>query len=228
MIAPNVRHFAFRTQEEFNFIPGQFVTMHFEVDGKMLRRSYSIASIQGQSQLLEFAAGYVENGPASKLLFALQPGETININGPFGRLVLKDEQPKRYFLVATSTGVTPYRAMLPLIKDRLSKENVEFHVLQGVQHRQDVLYADEFIAFAKENPNFHFRAHLSRESDKNLHSHEYAGYVQKSLEALEPCKDSDIVYLCGNPSMVDESFALLTDRGFDIKSIRREKYISSK
>jgi NAD(P)H-flavin reductase len=40
--------------------------------------------------------------------------------------------------------------------------------------------------------------------------------------------DEDIVYLCGNPGMIDESFAYLKDKGFALQRIIREKYISSK
>ena len=39
--------------------------------------------------------------------------------------------------------------------------------------------------------------------------------------------ETDVVYICGNPNMIDQSFEMLTNAGFDIKSVRREKYISS-
>jgi NAD(P)H-flavin reductase len=43
--------------------------------------------------------------------------------------------------------------------------------------------------------------------------------------ALNP--EGDKVYLCGNPAMIDEAFAYLTQNGFTTPHIVREKYISN-
>jgi NAD(P)H-flavin reductase len=50
--------------------------------------------------------------------------------------------------------------------------------------------------------------------------------VQTLLTKLNPDPQGDIVYLCGNPSMVDACHELLTQHEFELKNIRREKYIS--
>lgn len=228
MITDKVKHFAFSCDDaSINaFTPGQFITMHFEVDGKMLKRSYSLANRENNQGLVEFAASYVKNGPASERLFHLNPNDCIQINGPFGRLVLKDEPVKRYILVATSTGVTPYRAMLNQLKEKLSADSeLTVTILQGVQYRRDLLYGDEFLNFANNNERASFYACYSQE-DSPLEYFEYKGYCQSKLEALEPNPTDDLVYLCGNPGMIDESFAMLKERNFEIKNIRREKYIS--
>ena len=229
MASPKVKHFIFKSEQTpiFDYLPGQFITIHFERDDKIIRRSYSIANVPLQNNRIEFAAGYVEGGPGTELLFNLNLGDTVNINGPFGRLTLKDEMPKRYILVATSTGATPYRAMIAELKKRL-QTNPELHVviLQGVQKREDILYQDEFLALAEFCPRVTFRAHLSRESEKDMKTHEYTGYVQSSFPELALNPEQDIVYLCGNPGMIDDSFAYLKDNGFAMQQIIREKYIS--
>lgn len=229
MLTPSVKHFVFSANQEFNHIPGQFITIHFEVDNKILRRSYSIANIPQNNSLIEFSAGYVKDGPGTKLLFNLKPGDSINVNGPFGRLVLKDEDPKRYIFVATSTGVTPFRSMLAEIKQKLiNNPSLEIVILQGVQKREDLLFGDEFLNFSKEHPQVEFRAHYSRENDTTLLEYERLGYVQKSFDDLALNPETDLVYLCGNPQMIDEAFNHLKDKNFEIKQVVREKYISGK
>lgn len=231
MISPYVKHFIFHNPQTpaFDYIPGQFITIHFEHEGKTLRRSYSIANVPSQNNLIEFAAGYVSNGPGTELLFNLKPGDSININGPFGRLILKDEIPKRYVLVATSTGITPYRAMISELKNKLAS-NPDLHVviLQGVQKSTDVLYSDEFLAFAATESRVSFHACLSREGKQNLKTHEYAGHVQCAFPELHLNPQEDMIYLCGNPSMIDDTFNYLKEAGFTTQQIIREKYISSK
>lgn len=229
MISPKVKHFIFKCElsPPFHYQPGQFITIHFERDGKSLKRSYSIANEPKKDNRIEFAAGYFEGGPGTELLFNLKPGEIININGPFGRLIMKDEDPGRYILVATSTGTTPYRAMLDKLGQRIDQNpDLQVVILQGVQKREEILYGDEFKAFAQKYPQVSFRPHLSREQAKDLHDNEFPGYVQHSFPELSLNPEKDIVYLCGNPGMIDEAFNYLKDQGFAMQQIIREKYIS--
>src|SRR5690349_4901090 len=85
MITPGVRHLSFVRQDgqPFPYIPGQFITLHFEAGGQLLRRSYSIASIAGVDDTIDFAASYVPGGAGTQLLFDLEPGQTIQATGPF-------------------------------------------------------------------------------------------------------------------------------------------------
>ena len=124
MISPRVKHFVISNtdSEIFDYLPGQFITILFEHQGKTLRRSYSIATPPQSSNHLEFAASYVESGPGSEYLFHLKPGDKIQVSGPYGRLVLKEPAPRRYILLATSTGVTPYRAMIPALEQHLASD----------------------------------------------------------------------------------------------------------
>ncbi|WP_133139733.1 ferredoxin--NADP reductase [Legionella genomosp. 1] len=230
MLSSKVKHFIFELQENppFTYLPGQFISIHFDRDGKQLKRSYSIANVPLCDNRIEFAAGFVENGPGTAFLFNLQPGDVIQISGPFGRLTLKDEPPKRYLLVATSTGVTPYRAMLPELKRRMEMNpDLKLVILFGGQTRSDVLYENEFLELAKAFPQqVIFRAQLSREPSGSLIEHQCSGYVQHAFTELSLNPEEDIVYLCGNPGMIDESFELLKSKGFATQQVIREKYIS--
>jgi ferredoxin-NADP reductase len=231
-LSPSVKHFTFYREdsESFSFIPGQFITLHIPTPEKILRRSYSIAnSMHEPSVRIEFAASYVPEGAASDLLFTMQPGDKVIATGPFGRLILREERPNRYIFVATGTGVTPYRTMLSELAQRF-KQHPCFKVvlLFGVREPQDLLYRGEFTAFAQENPWFEFRAYYSRIQPETRLAYEYEGYVLNAFSEIEPNPKQDIVYLCGNPNMVDEVFSLLiSNYNFPSEIIRREKYISS-
>lgn len=229
MVSPKVKHFVFDCSlaPAFNYLPGQFITVHFEHNGKNLKRSYSIANTPKQDNCIEFAAGFVAEGPGTQLLFNLKPGDTININGPFGRLTLKEEQPSRYILVATSTGITPYRAMINELSQQVTQNpTLQVVILQGVQHREDLLYLNEFKALAQQFPQVTFRPYLSRVKADELHEHEYTGYVQHAFPELNLNPEQDIVYLCGNPGMIDDAFNYLKEQGFAMQRVIREKYLS--
>lgn len=228
-IAPDVRHLAFKPVDAqiLSFIPGQFITIHFEHQGKSLNRSYSLATMQDQSEWIEIAVSFVKEGPASQLLFGIQPGDVLEATGPFGRLVLQPEIPKRYLLIATGTGVTPYRAMLPeLAKRHIENPSLQIMLALGVRSREHLLYGDAFVQFAAQYPRFQFFACYSRLFPENPLFYEHPGRVHQLFETLAPDPTRDIVYLCGNPTMIDDVFTLLRQKGFTVSQVRREKYIS--
>ena len=230
MISPRVKHFVITNTDSqiCDYKPVQFITIHFEHQGNMLRRRYSIANAPQANNRLEFAASYVESGPGSEYLFHLKAGDKLQISGPFGRLVLKESPPRRYIFLATSTGVTPYRSMIPTLQQQLIADpDLSIVIFQGVPKQTDILYAEDFLNLADQSPRVLFRAYLSRETLEQAPPHIHHGHVQKGFADLNLNTEQDYIYLCGNPAMIDEAFNLLKDQGFSTQQIVREKYISS-
>ncbi len=224
-LGPAIRHLEFERTDgkTLDFIAGQFITLLLKNEaGEIKRRSYSISNPPGESTL-SIAISYVKSGIASELLFNMQKGDTVRGMGPAGRLILPEEKVKRYLLIGTGTGIAPYRAMLP----QLAKyKDIQVEIILGVQYRAGALYAEDFLAFSQKHPNCHFHSCLSRETE-NFHPHERKGYVQATFADLNVNPTEDVVYLCGNPNMIDDSFKMLTELGFPSDRVRREKYISS-
>ncbi|MBT8143058.1 MAG: ferredoxin--NADP reductase, partial [Gammaproteobacteria bacterium] len=132
MVTPSVLvlTFARADGERLEYAAGQFINIHFEHEGTPIHRSYSVANTPG-SDSFQIAISPVEGGRATKLLFGLKIGDVIEGSGPYGRFVLRDDQPCRYIMAATGTGVTPYRAMLPLLEQRI-EQGFKIDILLGV------------------------------------------------------------------------------------------------
>jgi NAD(P)H-flavin reductase len=128
--------------------------------------------------------------------------------------------------------VTPYRAMLPLLEKQIAERGIEVVLLFGARTPEELLYGDEFRAFASAHPNFRFVPCFSRglpaDGSPQAHADVRHGYVQQFLEQFAPDPERDIAYLCGNPNMVDACFEALKGYGLPVPQIRREKYVSSK
>jgi len=234
MLAPSVRHLAFERADgtPFKFTPGQFIQIHFNYDdGKPTKRSYSVGTPAENSEVgrLELAVSFVEGGAATKLLGNLERGGTVDASGPYGRFCLMDDDAnQRYLLIATGTGITPYRAMLPKIERLIAERGKRVALLYGARNEQELLYGEEFEAFAGKHPEFTFHACLSRAARAAPRPNDRRGHVQDALSGLAPHPEHDIAYLCGNPDMIDANFTLLKELGMPIKNIRREKYVSSR
>ena len=240
MLAPSVAHLSFVRDDglPLDYIPGQFIQIHFEyADGTAARRSYSLATQHdhalGPGEAVEIAVSYVPGGAATALFEGLATGGQINASGPFGRFCLMpNDANARYLLIGTGTGITPYRAMLPQLEGLMRLRGVEVVLLQGARTPAELLYGDEFRAFANAHPGFRYVPCLSRELPAADSPHAHAdvrhGYVQDTLAGFAADAEADIAYLCGNPNMVDACFEALKAAGLPIPQIRREKYVSNK
>jgi NAD(P)H-flavin reductase len=140
------------------------------------------------------------------------------MRGPFGTFLFRDP-PSDSLLIATGTGIAPFRAML---QARLaSNPSQQITLLFGVRHEEGLLYRAEFEALARQHSNFRFWPTLTRPTPDWKGR---TGRVQQHLnEAIGPRRDID-VYICGLHQMVDEVRAQLRSMGFDRKKMIYEKY----
>jgi ferredoxin-NADP reductase len=216
--------------------PGQFFMVHHEFDGLRLNRSYSLADtfdVGDELETFTFAVALVDGGRFSALLEALAVGDTLTMTGPHGRFILRDSDPAHTVLAATGTGIVPFRSMLRQFEERLEQgERVD--LLYGCRAERDFLYHDEFVGLADRYDNFAYTACASRASqaDEWTSSGEGSsavcrcGRITEPLRALEVDPTNTIVYLCGNPAMIDESMKHFESLGFDRRGVRTEAYES--
>jgi ferredoxin-NADP reductase len=217
-IADDARHFVFEADAEtLEFVPGQFVSFTEHIEGKKVTRAYSIAS-EPHGNLFELCLNRVVDGKLSPILFDMQVGDTIEMQGPLGYFVMRTPLSDSLF-VATGTGISPFRAM---IKDHLPKApETNFTLLFGVRYERNLMYREEFEKLAAKHPNFRFCPTLTQpEPDWAGRT----GRVQAHIEeAVGERRDID-VYICGMKAMVDDVRQRLKAMGFDRKRIIYEKY----
>lgn len=102
----HVKTFRLSVPEDFAFIPGQWVMLHF-ADEPHHARAYSISSSPFQRGHIEVSFNDV--GPFTRRMFSLRPGATLRARGPYGKWIYTG-QPNAV-LVSGGTGITPFRAM---------------------------------------------------------------------------------------------------------------------
>jgi ferredoxin-NADP reductase len=219
-ISPSVRHFVFEALdlEKLDFIPGQFVSFTGAVEGKEITRAYSIASAPPESgSRFELCLNLVPDGAFSPRLFEMRPGDTIEMRTPLGLFVQRHPD-RDSILIATGTGIAPFRSIL---QAHLSRSSPAFTLLFGVRHENGVLYRTEFEETARCFPHFRFWPTLTRPGPDWTGR---TGRVQAHLtEAVGDRRDMDI-FVCGLKPMVDDVRSILKQAGFDRKQIFYEKY----
>ena len=230
-LAPNllILRFARADGQPLLHQPGQFIQLHLvDADGQPQRRSYSLSSRSDRplsDHQFELAISLVPGGLAAGQLASALPGSVFSATGPLGRFVLPaSDRNGRYLLLATGTGVSPFRGMLPQLVPLL-EQGRQVVLLHGARSQAELPYAGEFIELAAQQPGFTYRPCISRQWPLDMPG-AVQGHVQDQLPSLQPDPGNDIAYLCGNPGMVDAGFAALREAGFGMPRLRREKYLS--
>jgi ferredoxin-NADP reductase len=218
-IAHEVKHFIFEVPDlgELPYRPGQFVSLSHEISGRKITRAYSTASPPSGNRF-ELCLNRVQDGLLSPFLFDLQPGDTLPMKGPLGYFTWR-EPVKDSILVATGTGIAPFRGMVQSYLEGGGER--EITLVFGVRYERSLLYRSEFEELAARYPNFRFWPTLSRPEESWTGRH---GHVQAHvLDALGEQRDVD-VYICGMKAMVNDMRQQLKEIGLERTQIIFEKY----
>ena len=224
-VTPTVFHLAFKTDADFEFKPGQFVSVLIPgagPQGRDLRRAYSIAA-SPEERPIHICVRLVVNGPGTNYLSKLKPGDTFKAQAPFGEFVYKPKPGRRVCWIATGTGISPFRSMA---MSRLFRDfpPVSALCLFGSTDETELLYNDLFTGF----DHLEWKVCLSRPSPQWKG---YKGRVTHYLENLGdsfPWMETDF-YLCGNGAMIEEvKKFLMQGKGIPKEAVLQEVYYRPK
>ena len=108
-------------REEFNYIPGQYITVDVEVDGKSERRAYSLCSSPVLDEDLSVGVKKVENGKVSGYINDIaKEGDVIKVMHPMGNFTLDPDptRSKHYVLLGGGSGITPLMSIIRSVLER--------------------------------------------------------------------------------------------------------------
>jgi CDP-4-dehydro-6-deoxyglucose reductase len=217
----DVREITLRLLEppSITFKAGQFISFEVHQDGKKfpLTRPYSIASPPSQKDTLDLLLNLVPGGPGSSYLFSLRPGDRTQFKGPAGAFYLHEDRGRDHLLVATGTGIAPFRSMLYTLCQQPSASAIT--LVWGIRHQRDLYYQDELEVLARAHPNFRFIMTLSRPGEGwARETGRVTRYIDQSVESVQNLA----VYLCGNSGMLKDVSEVVRTKG--LCPIYREKF----
>ncbi|HEY9364913.1 MAG TPA: FAD-binding oxidoreductase [Chitinophagaceae bacterium] len=207
--------------EDFNFKPGQFVTVDLPIDEKPARRwrSYSIASWPDGTNIFELIIVLLPEGKGSNYFFnKISVESEIIFRGPLGVFVLPEILDKQLFFICTGTGIAPFRSMIHYLKlNNIPRQNI--YLIFGCRTQKDLLYHEELCDLMEELEKFNYIPTLSRQEWNGR-----SGYVHILYEELCKEKPDALFYLCGWKDMIEEAKKRILALGYDRKAIRQELY----
>ena len=214
-------------QPEFEFLPGQHLPIQIEVDGRPVRRTYSICSTPGRGSL-EIGIRIQPGGAFSQFVAdTLQVGDELQVMPPFGQFHASIDQgsEKTYLAFASGSGITP---IISIIRSTLEQEpGSRFLLFYGNRRQNTTMFIDDLYAlknsfperlqlyflFTREEQEFPiFSGRLDGEKTREL--------VKTFCSGLNP----DEAFICGPDTMIESVRAALEGLGMDEDVIHVERY----
>lgn len=101
----DITEFAFQVTSDASFLPGQYALI--TVPGCNGPRVYSMSNL-GESGEWHFHIRRVPGGAATTVLFDhMQPGDAVQLDGPYGLAYLRRDAPRDIVLIAGGSGLSP-------------------------------------------------------------------------------------------------------------------------
>jgi ferredoxin--NADP+ reductase len=207
------------------FSPGQFVFVGQIVEENSIRslvkRAYSIGSPASERSHVELFVVHIDDGEFTSWLFAQREGARVWLSPKASGGFTLDgfERGKDLVLVSTGTAIAPCVSMMRTFRDAPPWRRVV--VINGVRKIADLGYRTELEAAARRDPGLLYLPTVTREPVGPA----WTGLRGRVGELLEPARYRQLtgsnlapgechVYLCGNPTMIEELEAVLRARGF--------------
>lgn len=213
-------------QEKFRYKQGQYITLRTTIEGREVRRSYSLCSSPLDHEW-RIAVKKVPGGLFSTYANeVMQPGEAIELMPPMGRFYteLDPQHKKNYVAVAAGSGITP---ILSIVKTLLRTEpQSSCTLVYGNRNRHSIIFREELEALKNRYMNRFRVIHiLSREiTDAAINTGRIdAGKCDLLFNHMVDIGADDF-FLCGPENMIACVKEYLLGKGVDEKKVHIELF----
>lgn len=223
---PGVKTFRFTNpgggDVPFIHLPGQFVNVDAEIEGKSVKRSYTIASSPTQRRYIELTIKREEKGAMSRYMHdRLKVGDEVSVAGPAGFFTFTGAEAKDVVLIAGGVGITPMMSVLRYLADCDWPGDIFF--IYGCRTTNDFIFADELAYLQKRLPNLQVVATMTRTQGSPWTG--ARGRITRSLiEEAIPNVAGRRVHLCGPPVMMGFVKGILRELGTPPEQIKTEAF----
>lgn len=208
---------------EFPYFPGQYVD--FRIPGAAQHRSFSMASPPNRNGRLDFVIKLYPDGLFSGYLAEkVQPGDRLELEGPFGTFTLRESRRSDLVFVGGGAGIAPILALLRSMAERGVERTATF--FYGVRTPADLCFTDELAELSRSLHNFTYVPALSDLAE----GEQWAGETGLITDVVRR-RASGLVgadaYVCGPPPMVEAALAVLPGLGVGERNIFYDKFTTT-
>jgi len=216
---------------EFDFLPGQHLPVQTTLEGKIVRRTYSISSVPGQMPL-EIGVRVQPGGKFSEFVAnELKVGDALEVMPPFGQFhaSVDADNEKTYLAFAAGSGITP---ILSIVRSTLENEPASRVLLfYGNRRQRTTMFIDDLYALKNrfaERLQLYFL--FSQEEQEfpifsgRIDNEKVAELYRAFCVGLEP----DEAFICGPDTMIEAVRSALSNLGMPEDALHAERFGAAK
>lgn len=214
-------------RHEYEFMPGQHLTIKKELNGVEVRRSYSICASPKEGELrvaIKQLAGGAFSSFANE---GLKAGDELDVMTPMGNFTLTTHpsNQKHYVAFAVGSGITPVISMLKTVLEE--EPNSHFTLFFGNRNTESIIFRDELEDLKSEQLTRLSIHHVLSQED--LGAELFHGRIneEKCLRfctKLVEANSIDGFYLCGPERMIESVKLALSKLGVEEGRIHFELF----
>lgn len=218
----DVKSFFFRPEApaQFQFLPGQFITLELPIKGETIHRSYTVSSSPARLHTISITVKRQPNGVISNWLHDnLKVGDKLAVLPIAGDFSCVHHPAKQYLFLSGGSGVTPLMSMSRSFYDLAEDADIVF--IHSARSPADIIFAQE-LALMEARP--HFRtAFVCEKADANWH--QPTGYLTiESLKKIAPDFAQREIFTCGPSPYMAAVRDMLTKANFDMAHYHEESF----
>lgn len=211
-------------KEDYSFKAGQYITLKHTLDGKELRRAYSISSPPSSGKL---TVGIKKMKGGTFSVYAneeLKAGDTIDVMFPEGRFVFDETSPQKIAAFAAGSGITPIMSIAQTVLE--SHPESTFVLAFGNQSPEETMYFKQIQALKEQYGQRLFVQYIYSRSheDDALFGRIERSTVNFVLKNKFKGTEFDGFYLCGPEEMIEQVTDTLKDNGVSKEKIHFELF----
>ncbi len=212
-------------KDDFTFNAGQHLTIKQYIEGKEVRRAYSISSAPSDAKMT-VGIKKVEGGVFSTWANeALKTGDSIEVMPPKGHFEFKPAEKTQHIAAfAAGSGITPILSIAFSVLES-NPENT-FVLVYGNQTPEETMYHEEIMDLSKKYTDrfsVQFIYSRTREED-TLFGRIDGSTVNLILKNKFKDRSFDHFYLCGPEDMINTVKATLNKNGVDKEKVHFELF----
>ena len=216
-------------QSNYQFVAGQYINLKLVLDGKEIRRAYSICSSPNSGEL-RIAIKSVKNGHFSKFANEnLKVGDLLEVGQPEGKFTFEPsaERQKNYAAFVAGSGITPVMSILQSVLE--NEPNSTFVLVYGNKNNMETIFHSQ-LHNLQLNYVGRFFVHYVYSQIKV--ENELFGRIDKAnvnfvLNNKHKEKAFDKFYLCGPEDMINLVSTVLKEHNVADKNIKFELFSTS-
>lgn len=223
---PEVKTFRFVNEDggpiPFIYYPGQFLTLTLEVDGKPVRRSYTIASTPTQRHYCEITVKREEQGMVSRVLHDQRhEDDLLEVSAPSGKFTFTGAEADSIVLIGGGVGVTPMMSAIRYLTDIGWGKDI--YLVYCCRTTRDFIFRAELERLQERHPNLHVFASMTRASGtvwmglKGRFTAEIIGHLVPNIVDRR-------IHVCGPPPMMTAVLEMLKALNVPDEQVKTEAF----